>query len=575
MVSLLPVQIQNTTLSGAGVSIGETSVSLSSFQSIDGVNLAMADFGTIGYMTIEPGSRDREEQISFSGLTQNANGTATLTGVKTVLFLSPFTETSGLAKSHPGGVVAVVTNTSGFYNQFPTRGDNEAISGYWTVPDPVSSTDIANKQYVLSVVTGGAVSFSQVIVAGVAGETVSIGQLLYFDTTQNEWMKTDADTSATVIDSMLGIAQGSGTDGNTITGGVLIHGLDANQTGMTQGDPMYAGNTAGAISSSAGTVSRIIGIARTATSLYFDPFYNPSTSTSLKAGIQNSSYVYAADSVGTDAYAITVSPTPSTYTAGQLYQFKAGTANTAGATLAVNGGAAKTIVKNVSEALNTGDILANQIVTVIYDGTNFQLLSKTPTLIPTVTPFTASGTWTKPAGLSYAVIELVGGGGGGGRADTGHGSGGGGGGYSKKTIAAATLGATVTVTIGAGGVADSGSGAGAGGTTSFGSHLQATGGGAGNVGSNGVTVAGVDGGTGSNGNINIVGGGSGDGVEIGGGSQVVGGWGGESFFGGIRRGNMTGGGLTGNNYGGGGSGGGNGNNGGAGAEGYVVVTEYY
>ena len=43
----------------------------------------------------------------------------------------------------------------------------------------------------------------------------------------------------------------------------------------------------------------------------------------------------------------------------------------------------KTIKKNVSTDLSTGDILANQIVEVVYDGTNMQLVSaKTTFLLP-------------------------------------------------------------------------------------------------------------------------------------------------------------------------------------------------
>lgn len=86
---------------------------------------------------------------------------------------------------------------------------------------------------------------------------------------------------------------------------------------------------------------------------------------------------YAADSVGTDSYAITVSPTISAYVTGQVFVFKAGTANTGTASLNVSTLGAKTIKKDSSSDLETGDILANQIVTVIYDGTNMQLQSKT------------------------------------------------------------------------------------------------------------------------------------------------------------------------------------------------------
>lgn len=105
-------------------------------------------------------------------------------------------------------------------------------------------------------------------------------------------------------------------------------------------------------------------------------FVNPSTLVSSKYGRGLNYYSYAADSVGTDAYAITPSPAATAYTAGDVYVFKAGTANTGACTLNVNSLGAKAIKKNVLQSLETGDILVNQIVSVVYDGTNFQLLSE-------------------------------------------------------------------------------------------------------------------------------------------------------------------------------------------------------
>jgi hypothetical protein len=59
-----------------------------------------------------------------------------------------------------------------------------------------------------------------------------------------------------------------------------------------------------------------------------------------------------------------------------VVNFSAQTLNTGAATLNVNGLGAKTIKKfGTANDLATGDILANQIVTVIYDGTNFQMTS--------------------------------------------------------------------------------------------------------------------------------------------------------------------------------------------------------
>jgi len=271
-MSLKPAQLQNFSLYSSGVSIGDITMTLSAFTSIDGVPLSMSDFGTIGYMTVEPGSRDREEQISFTGVTQNSNGTATLTGIKTVLFLSPYTESVGFDKSHPGGVTAVVTNTSGFYNKFPIKDNNESITGYWAVPDPVSNTDIANKEWVLSVVNGGSVSTNALITTGIAGETVSAGKIVYLKAADGRWWLASSASTATTDLLQLGIAQGSGTAGNNISGGVLLRGLDANQSALTPGTIYYLG-TAGAISSSAGAIERAVGQSNSATTLQFDPDY--------------------------------------------------------------------------------------------------------------------------------------------------------------------------------------------------------------------------------------------------------------------------------------------------------------
>lgn len=84
---------------------------------------------------------------------------------------------------------------------------------------------------------------------------------------------------------------------------------------------------------------------------------------------------YGVDSVGTDAYAITSHSPITAYASGQKFRFKAGTANTGACSLNVDGLGAKTIKKEVAKDLVNGDILVNQIVEVVYDGTNMQLVS--------------------------------------------------------------------------------------------------------------------------------------------------------------------------------------------------------
>lgn len=105
--------------------------------------------------------------------------------------------------------------------------------------------------------------------------------------------------------------------------------------------------------------------------------------------------------------------------------------------------------------------------------------------------FSATGTYTKPPGAKFVMVEVWGAGAGGGfppgavcPCNSKRGSwGGGGGAYTTKVFAAPDVGATETVTVGAGGAGGAGSGptpsraGGSGGTTNFGTLLYAFGGG--------------------------------------------------------------------------------------------------
>lgn len=276
------VQAQKFALSGSGMASGATSFTLKSFQLPDGsTNIAMTDFGAVGYGTLEPNT-SREESVSWTGVTQNGDGTATLTGVSTGLdFTAPYTSVAANKKAHAGGSVFVVSNTATFYDTFVNKENDETINGkhtYADVPDttagdPVADNDLARKAYVDSVVTGSFPS-ERTVVEGTAGETIADGDLIYFDTvTNNEWMKCDANTAATVDNVILGIAQGAGVNGGAISGGVLVKGIDDAQSGLTGGNIVYASDTAGAISESPGTVEVVIGavVAGSTTKIYFEP----------------------------------------------------------------------------------------------------------------------------------------------------------------------------------------------------------------------------------------------------------------------------------------------------------------
>lgn len=94
------------------------------------------------------------------------------------------------------------------------------------------------------------------------------------------------------------------------------------------------------------------------------------------ADYQNGTRIYWATSTWNDDYAITLDPTPSGYVSWAIYRFKADVDNTWAATLNVNSLWAVTIKKKNDQDLVNGDIEAWQIVTVAYDGTNFQMQSQ-------------------------------------------------------------------------------------------------------------------------------------------------------------------------------------------------------
>lgn len=144
------VQGQDYTLAGAGIGIADTSITLNSMLlPTVSTPVTMAMFGALGFATIEPETQ-REENISFTGITQNLNGTATLTGVTRGLGLvSPYTQDLANRRGHAGSTILRITNSAPWYDGFANKFNDEDITGVtWTIDDPVVDRQIANKEYV-------------------------------------------------------------------------------------------------------------------------------------------------------------------------------------------------------------------------------------------------------------------------------------------------------------------------------------------------------------------------------------------------------------------------------------------
>jgi len=395
------IQGQIYTLYGAGIVTTDTSITVAaSFATPDGTLITTSDLGPQNWGTLAPNTSN-EEAFSFTGVTQNGDGTATLTGVvRGLLFVSPYTTSAALKQNHQGGTELILSNNPGMYDDFASESTDETITGAWTFTQfpvksgsttPTAAGELSPKAYVDLVGTGTA-NYDQNLVAAVAGATVAAGEVVYLKETDGEWYLADASTSSTCENLILGIAQGAGTDGNSIAGGVLIAGIDKNAT-YTAGAKYYATDVAGALGTSAGTVEVLIGTGDANNNLILEHVPTNETVTAdekdalvgnngtpatgnkyvTQTGLQLQGENYATSTTGNDTYVVTLSPVPAAYVAGMVVRFKPDTANTEAATLNVNGLGAKNITKNGTETLATSDIRANHVVTVVYDGTQFQL----------------------------------------------------------------------------------------------------------------------------------------------------------------------------------------------------------
>jgi hypothetical protein len=126
------------------------------------------------------------------------------------------------------------------------------------------------------------------------------------------------------------------------------------------------------------------------------------------AQVQDGSTVNGGTAGGTaNALTITLAPALTVYATGDDFTFVAASANTAAATVAVNGLAVKNITKHGTTALVAGDIVAGKVHQIRYDGTQFQLLNP-GNLTFTATQITSTATGDVAAtNVQAAIAELA------------------------------------------------------------------------------------------------------------------------------------------------------------------------
>jgi hypothetical protein len=126
--------------------------------------------GDIEYGTIEPGNSSRQEFISFTGITQNADGTATLTGVARGLApVSPYTASTTYAYSHAGSVRFIISDAPSKWDRVAFKSNSETVTGRWSFSSflpfssivATSSNQFTTKSYVDSVTNQGAATSTE------------------------------------------------------------------------------------------------------------------------------------------------------------------------------------------------------------------------------------------------------------------------------------------------------------------------------------------------------------------------------------------------------------------------------
>lgn len=206
------VQTNTLYLAGSGVIIGATTITLTSLTDIYGNVLTMSSFGTKGYITLEPDTTN-EEAATFTGITANANGTYTLTGIHTLLAQSPYTESSGLVRQHSGGTKVVVTDNVGFWNTFVNKENDATIDGLITFTQPPIGINPGGQPDASTTVKGiGKVSVAPVL----STNPIFVGD--------NDTRVPTAGEALALVGNNTDIAVGSGNKYVTQTG--LIHNTE-------------------------------------------------------------------------------------------------------------------------------------------------------------------------------------------------------------------------------------------------------------------------------------------------------------------------------------------------------------
>jgi len=403
-----------------------TSFKLNSITGWDGNSLTSADFGSVAYAVFRNSAGTLMEIMEIDPTTITSASSPITINKRGLKFTGDLTtEVSGNKLTWVKGdtIVELGTHVPQLLKSFVDIYAAQTIAGVKTfssspiVPTPSSGTQAANKDYVDGVAVAGAPD-ANTSTKGIVEEATQ-AEVDARTTTGGTGAKLFAPLDkirATLYHDYAADAGANDTYTITITpaptayttGMFVTFKANTVNTGACTLNVNSLGAKSLKMNKDLDPVDGYIKAGQDVTCVY-DGTNFQITSVSGKPSVsQTGEEIYAADAGSNDTYAVTLSPAPTAYTNGMVVRFKANTINTGAATLNVNGLGAKTIVKNYNVTLADGDIKASQLCEVIYDGTNFQLLSPVSGSnlysngVTTRSAETASGTQNIAHGLGIA-----------------------------------------------------------------------------------------------------------------------------------------------------------------------------
>jgi len=248
----------------AAVSVGDTTATLSTDEDSEGTTLPSGKYG----FTVD-GDTSAKEYIVCDLV-----GTA-LTNIQSITVQG--VASTGFSKYHRYGATVTITDWAVFSRILnnltgATGFDSGANLGYDGAPAGLTGNQFATVNYVLSVVSGGAVSYeTQTLTNQTAGENLTAGDAVYFKESDQKWWKTDADTTSTFYNVDLGIAGTTASANASVS--IVVDGIYTT-SGLTAGSKYYLATTPGAITAtapSAPSYSVLFGVALSTTKLYITP----------------------------------------------------------------------------------------------------------------------------------------------------------------------------------------------------------------------------------------------------------------------------------------------------------------